>query len=117
MLHTLHNNDWQIFDVCKLMKLVEGDQSRIYEFLKTSSLSISVYQLPCGCRDMQAPHQEDEVYIVLEGKAVLAMDGVEYQVKSGSILFVPAKTVHSFFDIQENLTVLAIFGPHVATIA
>jgi mannose-6-phosphate isomerase-like protein (cupin superfamily) len=62
---------------------------------------------------MQAPHEEDEVYMVLEGKARLKVDGQEQQVGKGMVLFVSATIEHSFFDIEEDLTLMAVFGPAV----
>ena len=74
-------------------------------------MSCAIYRLPVGARDMQAPHLEDEIYVVLEGKARLRIDGQERDVGAGTVLFVGATTEHSFFDIREDLTLLAIFGP------
>ena len=106
------DSDWQVFDVAELMKVVDGDEPRIHEILHTPSISTSVYRLPVGCRDLQAPHLEDEVYFVLEGKARLKIDNTEYQVGRGNNVFIRATTEHSFFDIEEDLTVLAFFGAH-----
>ena len=60
---------------------------------------------------MQAPHLEDEIYIVLEGSARLRVNDLEHDVGPGMILFVGATNEHSFFDIVEDLTIVAIFGP------
>jgi len=40
------------------------------------------------------------------------VDGREQEATTGSILFVPANTPHTFFDIKEDLTALAFFGAH-----
>ena len=48
---------------------------------------------------------------MLEGKARLRVDGQEQEVGPGIVLFVKATTEHSFFDISEDLTLLAMFGP------
>ena len=103
--------DWQVFDIPNLMKLVDGGEPRLHEFLRSSSLSLAVYRLPAGSKDMQSPHEEDEVYIVLEGRGHLSLEGKNEAIARGKILFVKAGTEHSFFDIEEDLTVLAIFGP------
>ena len=66
--------------------------------------------MPAGCRDLQAPHAEDEVYVVLAGKARLRVGEVEHTIGPGHVLFVRATTAHSFFDVEEDLTVLAFFG-------
>jgi len=102
---------WQVFDIAKLMEQVTGSEPRILEFLRVPSMSMAVYRLPAGSKDMQSPHEEDEVYIVLEGKARLRIGDDEQKVDRGKVLFVRANTTHSFFDIEEDLTVLAMFGP------
>ncbi len=104
-------SDWKTFKLEELIKKVEGDEPRIHEFLKAPGMSCAVYHLPRGCKDMQSPHAEDEIYIVLKGSARLSVNDEEQSVGPGTVLFVKANTQHSFFDIDEDLTVLALFGP------
>jgi len=101
---------WQIFDVDELAAKVAGNEPRFHEFLRVPTLSSAVYRLPAGSRDMQAPHLEDEIYVVLEGRARLRIGTKDYDVGRGSILFVRATADHSFFDIEEDLTLLVFFG-------
>lgn len=101
---------WQIFDVDELAGKVAGDEPRFHEFLRVPTLSSAVYRLPAGSRDMQAPHLEDEIYVVLEGRAHLRIGTKDHEVGKGSILFVRATAEHSFFDIEEDLTLLVFFG-------
>ncbi len=105
------NSSWQVFDIGEMLAKVVGDKPRIMEFLRVPSMSCSIYHLPAGSKDMQSPHLEDELYVVLSGSAVLEINGNRHKVGQGSILFVRANTDHSFFDIEEDLTVLAFFGP------
>ena len=109
-MNSVRNADWQVFSVTELMGKVAGSTPRIHEFIRKPTLSCVVYRLPAGCKDMQAPHPEDEVYVVLEGKAKLKIDDKIYEISRDSILYVRATSAHSFFDIEEDLTVLAIFG-------
>lgn len=102
---------WKVFDLDALRKQVAGNEPRIHEFLRSGGMACAIYRLPAGARDMQAPHLEDEIYLVLEGKARLHLDDQVEEVGPGKVLFVSATTEHSFFDIQEDLTLLAIFGP------
>ncbi len=101
---------WQVFQLGELLENVEGDEPRFFEFLRVASLSCAVYRLPAGAKDMQAPHLEDEVYMVIEGKARLRIDDKEHEVHRGSILYVQATAEHSFFDIEEDLSLIAFFG-------
>ena len=104
------DNAWQVFDMEELADKVAGIEPRIHEFLRVPTLSAAVYRLPVGSKDMQAPHLEDEIYVVIEGRARLSIGEKEHEVGKGSILFVRATAEHSFFDIEEDLTVLVFFG-------
>ncbi len=102
---------WKIFNTNELISKVAGTQPAFFEFLRSSQLSCAVYRLPAGSKDMQAPHLEDEVYMVLEGRARLHVEGQDQDVGPGTILYIKETTDHSFFNITEDLTLLAIFGP------
>ncbi len=103
-------SDWQVFSPEDLIDRVAGSEAKISEFLRVPTLSVSIYRLPVGCKDMQAPHLEDEVYYVVEGKARLKVESKVHEIVPGSVLYVRATAEHSFFDIEEDLVVLAIFG-------
>lgn len=102
---------WKVFNLSELKSKVAGKDPCIHEFIRSSQMSCAIYRLPAGAKDMQAPHLEDELYLVLEGQARLHIDGQEQEVGPGMVLFVGATTEHSFFDIKEELTLLAMFGP------
>jgi len=101
---------WKVFHLDELTPKVAGDEPTFLEFLRMPGLSSAVYRLPAGARDMQAPHLEDEIYFVVEGKARLKVGDTEREVGPGAILYVRATEEHSFFDITEDLTLLAFFG-------
>ncbi len=103
-------NAWQVFDMSELMEKVKGDEPRFYEYLRVPALSSAVYRLPAGAKDMQGPHLEDEVYVVMDGRARLRIGDKEHSISRGKILFVRATAEHSFFDIEEDLVVLTFFG-------
>lgn len=112
MNRTSSPSDWVVFAPEELAAKVAGTDAKIHEFLRVPSLSVSIYRLPVGCKDMQAPHMEDEVYYVVEGRARLKVEEKTYDIKPGSVLYVRATAAHSFFDIEEDLVVLAFFGSH-----
>jgi mannose-6-phosphate isomerase-like protein (cupin superfamily) len=102
---------WQVFDIADLERRVAGARTpAIVEFLRTSSLACAVYRLPAGARDMQAPHLEDELYFVVRGRAKIRVGEQTQDVAPGQLLYVRATSEHSFFDIDEDLTLIAIFG-------
>ena len=61
----------------------------------------------------QTPHEQDELYIVIEGKGVLDINGVEYPFSVGDVLFVPAGVEHRFVEISPGIKMWAVFwGPN-----
>ena len=59
--------------------------------------------------DRQQPHADDEVYVVLEGRGVLNVEGEAIPVVEGQAIFVPAGADHQF-TAYEGLSVLVIFA-------
>jgi mannose-6-phosphate isomerase-like protein (cupin superfamily) len=106
----MSDNAWKVFQIDELLPRVEGSEPCFLEYLRMPGLTSAVYYLPAGAKDMQAPHLEDEIYYVLSGKAALKVGEEEKQVGPGSILYVRATEHHSFFNITEDLTLLAFFG-------
>jgi mannose-6-phosphate isomerase-like protein (cupin superfamily) len=81
------------------------------EFLRRDSMSCGLYVLEPGADDPQEPHQEDEVYVVLAGRARLRMADQDRPVGPGSVLFVARTVPHRFHDVTERLSVLVFFAP------
>ena len=102
--------DWKAFEVEDLVKQ-QRDSGRPYlEFLRVPALSCGIYRLDSGATDLQSPHDEDEVYYVLEGSGRVRVEGQERSVGPGSILYVRATQEHSFFEIDEDMTLLVFFA-------
>ncbi|MBH80107.1 MAG: cupin [Gammaproteobacteria bacterium] len=80
------------------------------EFLRVPHLSCGIYHLQAGSQDMQTPHDEDEMYYVLEGRARLQVGGEIQDIQPGTILYVRATAEHSFFEIEEDMTLLVFFA-------
>jgi mannose-6-phosphate isomerase-like protein (cupin superfamily) len=81
------------------------------EFLRVPSMSAGIYRLAAGSSDPQVPHNEDEVYYVISGRARLRAGDDSEPVGPGTIAFVPAREPHRFEDIEEDLEVLVFFAP------
>jgi mannose-6-phosphate isomerase-like protein (cupin superfamily) len=80
-----------------------------YEIVHRSpGLEIGVYVLVAPEPDRQQPHEDDEVYVVLEGRGVLTVEGEEIPAEEGEGLFVPAGAEHRFTG-YEGLSLLVIF--------
>ena len=80
-----------------------------YEIVHVSpGLEIGVYVLVAPEADLQQPHEDDEVYVVIEGSGALEVEGVETPLREGEGIFVPAGAEHRFTG-YESLAVLVIF--------
>jgi mannose-6-phosphate isomerase-like protein (cupin superfamily) len=84
-----------------------------YEIVHESpGLEIGVYVLVAPEPDRQQPHVDDEVYVVLDGRGVLEVDGDTVELSRGNAAFVPAQADHRFTG-YEGLSVLVVFSrPH-----
>ncbi len=96
----------------RLNELVVQQKDQAYlEFLRVPALSGGVYRLPKDGVDPQKPHTEDEVYVVMSGRATIRVGDEERAVEAGSVIFVAANAHHRFHSIAEDLTVLVFFAP------
>jgi mannose-6-phosphate isomerase-like protein (cupin superfamily) len=88
-------------------RLAAGDGG--YEVVHASAgLELGVYVLVAPEPDRQQPHEDDEVYVVLEGRGVLEVEGKRVDLHEGHAVFVPAGAVHQFIG-YEQLSVLVVF--------
>ncbi len=101
---------WQVFDVADLTDTDADAPVSYREFLNVPSMHCGVYRLAKGSSDMQTPHDEDEVYYVVEGKAQLKVGGENREVGPGSVMYVRASEEHAFFEIQEDMLLLVFFA-------
>jgi mannose-6-phosphate isomerase-like protein (cupin superfamily) len=80
-----------------------------YEIVHRSpGLELGVYVLVAPEPDRQSPHEDDEVYVVLEGRGTLQVEDEQIPVEEGKAVFVPAGAEHRFTG-YEGLSVLVIF--------
>ena len=81
-----------------------------YEVVHESpGLELGVYVLVAPEPDRQQPHEDDEVYVVLEGTGVLDVAGERVELDAGHSAFVPAGVEHRFVG-YEQLAVLVVFS-------
>lgn len=98
------------FEVRELLEQQQQSRELYLEFLRNSDLNCGLYVLPAASTDPQQPHDEDEVYYVIQGSGSFTADGVESNVNPGTILFVKKGIEHRFHSIQEDLVILVFFA-------
>jgi mannose-6-phosphate isomerase-like protein (cupin superfamily) len=99
------------FNVAELQKCRAEGGKPYFEFLRVPAISAGVYALPAEGKDLQSPHQEDELYYVVRGRARIRVASEEHDVSEGSVIFVAAGAQHYFHEIKEELVVLVFFAP------
>ena len=99
------------YQMSELAKQQAGSGKRYFEFLRVQTMSAGVYVLPAGGKDPQSPHSEDEMYYVVSGRARMKSGDEDQAVGPGTVIFVPARVEHRFYDIIEELTALVFFAP------
>ena len=82
-----------------------------FELIRIPAMSAGLYVLQAGEPDRQGPHQEDELYYVVRGKAMIRVGEDNQAVAAGSVVFVPSGVEHHFHSIKEELQVLVVFAP------
>ena len=101
---------WEAFALDDLREKREAGSAPWLAFLKVPALCTGLYVLPAGGQDGQSPHERDEVYYVIAGRAVLEVDGERQPVRPGAVVYVKAEVDHRFVEIEEDLEVLVFFS-------
>ena len=95
------------FDVAGVQKrLAETGGNEVVH--SSPGLELGVYVLVAPEPDRQQPHEDDEIYVVLEGRGVLEVEGNPVELREGHAIFVPAGAEHRFSG-YESLSLLVIF--------
>jgi mannose-6-phosphate isomerase-like protein (cupin superfamily) len=99
----------QISTKVALEKLSDSNQLFL-ELFRHGSMSVEVYK-PIE-KDLQQPHDKDEVYVVISGKGDFYSDGITVKFQKGDFLFVPAGMEHRFENFSDDFSTWVIFyGP------
>ncbi len=85
-------------------------ESPFKTFFKHGTLTVEVYKP--GKVDLQQPHTQDEVYIIISGSGEFLNDGKLTTFRQGDFLFVPAGIEHRFENFTDDFATWVIFyGP------
>ncbi|MEZ0092756.1 cupin domain-containing protein [Streptacidiphilus sp. EB129] len=101
----------QVFRMDDLDAERAANEGAYLRFLNERHMSVGLYALDQGAQDTQQPHQQDEVYVVVSGRAYLTVGDETTTVGRGSVVYVPAGQPHRFHHISEDLRVLVVFSP------
>lgn len=102
---------YETYEIDDLIAARRAGSRRYREFLRVPAMSVGLYGLPAGGEDPQPVHAEDEVYLVVRGRATLRVAGEDRVMGPGSVAYVAAGVDHRFHSIEEDLEVLVLFAP------
>jgi len=100
----------EAFEIQEILRKAVSERSYA-EFLRVPAMSAGIYRLSVGAADLQKPHEEDEIYFVIRGKARMQIGSRHREVSEGLVIFVEARVDHRFYDIEQELVLLVIFAP------
>ena len=104
----------RIFDLNSVA--VESEKSW-NELFREPTMSVGLYRLAVGQHDLQQPHSEDEVYVVLSGKALFLVGSQSRPVGPGTVIYIEHGVEHRFCDVTEDLRLLVFFAPPESSLA
>ena len=92
------------------LKTLEADEGPFKTLFGHGTLSIEIYK-PQKV-DLQQPHEQDEVYMVISGKGEFLNGDERTNFGPGDVLFVPAGVVHRFENFTDDFATWVLFyGP------
>ena len=96
------------FDVAGAKDRLAAESGGYEVVHRSAGLELGVYVLVAPEPDKQQPHEDDEVYVVLEGRGTLEVGDEKVELRKGHAVFVAAGAEHRFVG-YEQLSVLVIF--------
>ena len=97
-------------NVADALSRLKNDNQLFLPLFSHGSLTVEMYQ-PQG-QDLQKPHTRDELYVIATGRSRFALEGQNWDVVPGDVLFVPAQAEHRFLDFSDDFSTWVFFyGP------
>ena len=84
------------FAVREVQRRLEAGNGGYEVVHRSPGLEVGVYVLVAPEPDTQQPHADDEVYVVIEGRGTLEVEGQTFSVSEGDAVFVEAGADHRF---------------------
>ena len=104
--------DWRITLASALARIPDDPAADRYaEPLRHGTMRLGLYTPSWS--DEQAPHRQDELYIVARGTGGFVKNGEHIQFAPNDVLFVEAGAEHRFVDFSDDFAAWVVFwGPH-----
>jgi mannose-6-phosphate isomerase-like protein (cupin superfamily) len=96
------------FDIAGVKERLAAENGGYEVVHESPGLEVGVYVLVAPEPDRQQPHEDDEIYLVLDGRGTLEVEGEPAPLEVGEAVFVEAGAEHRFTS-YEQLSVLVLF--------
>ena len=82
------------YKLASIGNIQEVARQTLHDRLKLTGAEVSINTLPAGVSVpfVHAHKRNEEVYVVLEGKGMLYIDGEEFQIQAGDVLRIDTRT-------------------------
>ena len=98
------------FAVDEYIKKLRKDDDYFHTFINRNSLAVGVLSLQPGEEDTQEPHENDEVYFILNGNGFLKINDKDYAISKNRVYFVAKNIEHYFHGNSKEIVALYFFG-------
>jgi len=93
-----------------LQHLSNKPENLFVKVIEHGSMSVEIYR-PVNI-DLQTPHRQDELYVIISGHGEFLNDGIRTTFQQGDVLFVKAGIEHRFENFTDDFATWVIFyGP------
>ena len=97
-----------VFRLEETEKSIGPDSEQPVAIVQQNDQLLTLLYTPKG-EDLQPPHDNDEIYVVAQGRGTIEVDGAQEQLDVGDAVFVAAKAQHRFSEFSEDFAVWAVF--------
>ena len=98
------------YDLNSYIEKIKKSNSYFHTFINRKSLATGILVLQPEEKDIQEPHDSDEVYFVISGDGFLKIKEKDYPVSKYKLFFVAKNVRHFFHSNTEELKVLYFFN-------
>jgi len=99
---------WHISEAAAVAALAQHPEGKPFvTLLERGNMYVEIYQPKKT--DLQTPHSQDEIYVVISGTGIFFNNGERRPFRPGDLIFVPAGIEHRFEDFTEDFKTWVIF--------
>ena len=102
------NRHFMKLDATETLKLLPTkDGKQFLETFRKGNFSAEIYK-PDKV-DLQQPHTQDEIYVIISGSGMFQNGEEHYPIKATDLVFVPAFVEHRFYDFTGDFSTWVVF--------